>query len=93
MDAYNKRVIDLTINELELIIFNQVNDIVKSNPTQIKDEEYVTRKRACEILHCSLPTLHNHMNSANLEYIKIGRKTLILSSSIDDFINRSKIQR
>jgi len=50
-------------------------------------QELITRKEACHLLKCSLPTLDSLIKTGQLKSINIGRSIKLNAHVVNDFIN------
>lgn len=60
---------------LREIIKEELLNIQPQKENQGK-EHLLSRKEACEFLHCSLTTLYNHQRKGVIPYYKVGRRIL-----------------
>ena len=55
-----------------------IQSIISNRPTDQQPlDEWGSRNDACNLLKCSLPTLHSYMKAGIIDYRKAGRKTLV----------------
>lgn len=83
-----KRLFELTVSEF--------TEILKENTSQQSivqpEKKWVSRKEACEKLNVSFPTLHKYINEGMLTKHKVGAKTFLASSDIENLISNGKIR-
>jgi hypothetical protein len=54
-----------------------------------KSESYLTRNQVKDMLHITLPTLHNWTVEGRLPYSKIGQRVFYKLSDVEDLIDRN----
>lgn len=56
------------------------------------DPDYITVEKACEILHCSEPTLYNRINKGEIKILKNGRSSLINKRKLIEDLESGKLK-
>lgn len=87
-----KVLISLPVEELQSIIVDCVNSCLERNQPKevepINPHERLTRKSIKEQYCVSYGTIHNAMKRGNLQYEKVGRKTLFKRTDVEEWIKK-----
>lgn len=76
----------IPISELEILIDNAVTRAIKrQSPPPApapQSNDYITRKQAAELLHCSLVSLHAWAKQGKIKLYHLSGKTLLRKSEV-----------
>lgn len=72
-------------SEINRIVDDAVSEIyARLRPTEPeKEEKLLTTKEACEVLRCSIPTLHRWKKEGIIPHVRIGTNIRYLLSDIE----------
>lgn len=76
----------ILISELEILIDNAVTRAIKRQSPQpepvTQGNDYITRKQAAELLHCSLVSLHAWAKQGKIKLYHFAEKTYLNKSEV-----------
>lgn len=82
--------VTLTIAEAEQLIKQWVHQVIESSHNNSEEQKLLTRQEACELLHCSYPTLINYEKRGLLIGQRIGHKVFYSKEDIVNKMNELK---
>ena len=85
-----------SLSELFRPLINEVADLVVRKLQEEKVEvtpRYYTRKEVAEILHVTLPTIHNMVKRGDIMAKKVNGRVLFNAEAIDNAVRDSKVYR
>ena len=85
-----------SLSELFRPLINEVADLVVERLQERKVEaipRFYTRKEVADILHVSLPTIHNMVKRGDIVPKRVNGRVLFDSGSIDNAVRDSKVYR
>jgi excisionase family DNA binding protein len=74
--------------KIELFI-NPVPVITENIPNDLTDKEFLSITETSQLIGISVRTVHRLMKNENLQYSKVGKRTIIARSSINKLLNQN----
>jgi excisionase family DNA binding protein len=76
--------------QIESIFDKKLTELLKEQSAKKSAFSYLSRKQVADILHVSLPTLHEWTKDGILVSYKIGNRVLYKSDEIQDCLRKRK---
>lgn len=70
-----------------------INSIIAHPEISAPKDKWGSRQEACTLICCSLPTLHQMMRQGCVEYRKVGRRTLVNLSVLQNRLENGELAK
>lgn len=82
--------INTKLGQIESLLYEIHNAQAKNPIEENQSQEFLTRQELSKQYKISLGTIHNLMKTGQLQYSKIGRKTLFRTQDVETFFASHK---
>lgn len=83
----------ITPPELITLIEDSLRKILSAQPATPQPDSYITRQKAAEILHITLPTLLTWTLEGKVKGYRIGRRVLYKKNEVDKAVTEISVNK